>query len=301
MRKKKQPNRAVIEVPATTANLGTGFDALGIALRLANRCAVARLDGRDWKWDGAPAQAARMMREAAAAFFKRARRPRFGFSVKISGPVPPARGLGSSVIVRLGVIAGLNVLAGSPLEREDLLELVAELEGHPDNAAPAVLGGFVVSALGEDGRSVHRVRGLPDRRLKFILLIPDRELSTRKARRVLPASYSRADAVHNLSRACLLAASLLQREKGPLWHAVDDRLHQPYRARLFRPLYPVLKAAQKAGAVAGWLSGSGSAVCLLARGGQAARIIKAIRRKVPASRNWKVRVVDADKRGYRVL
>jgi homoserine kinase len=195
--------------------------------------------------------------------------------------------------VRLGTAAGLNALAGSPMRREELLTLVADLEGHPDNAAPAVLGGLVVSAGSE------RVRAIPDPRLRFILMIPDRELSTDEARRVVPRSYSRADAVHNLSRACLLTAALLTRAESPLWTAVDDRFHQPYRARLFRPLYPVLRAAREGGALAGWLSGSGSTICLLARG-ETGKIIRRMRQRVPATRSWAVKVVGVNTTGYKV-
>jgi homoserine kinase len=219
--------------------------------------------------------------------------------LKVSGDVPVARGLGSSVTVRLGILAGLNALDGRRLNEDQLLELTAALEGHPDNAAPALVGGFVVSTTGKRDQAVHFVRAPVDSRLRFILLIPNLPIQTRRARQVLPRVYRREDAVHNLGRACLLTAALLRKDYPALWEAVDDRLHQPYRSKLFQPLYPVLKAARKSGAMAGWLSGSGSALCLVTMGG-AGRLIGLLRRKIPAVRRWKIHVVRADNRGLRV-
>ena len=291
-------HEVVVEVPGTTANLGTGFDALGLALGISNRCRIRRTGGRGVAWKGASQPALHMMRSAASAFFRKTGCRPFGFSLDVEGDVPAARGLGSSVTVRLGIVAGLNRLCGSPLDREGLFALVAELEGHPDNAAPAVFGGFVVSAL-EGKARVRHVRFRVDPSLKFLLIIPGAEMNTEKARKVLPRRYPRADAVHNLGRACLLTAALVSKRYDLLWCAVDDRLHQPYRARLFRPLYPVLAAARKAGALGGWLSGSGSTICLASRG-KHDRILRAIKRAMPRSMRWTHLVVRADNRGFRV-
>jgi homoserine kinase len=292
-----RPAAATVHVPGTTANLGSGFDALAIALGLSNRCRLRRIAGNRLVWSGASASAQAMMRKAAAAFFKKAHRRPFGFSLEVGGQVPVARGLGSSVTVRLGITAGLNRLCGSPLDREQLLDLVASLEGHPDNAAAAVCGGLVVSAT--EAGEVRHVQLHVDRSLKFLLIIPDFEIETGRARKVLPRSYSRADAVHNLGRACLLTAALATRCYDVLWCATDDRLHQPYRARLLRPLHPVLRAAKRAGALGGWLSGSGSTICVLAHGGTE-KILRAIRRAMPRSMRWSHRAVRADNRGFRV-
>ena len=288
----------IVEVPGTTANLGPGFDALGLALGVSNRCRLRPTGGRVTAWEGASRPALRMMRAAAAAFFRAAGRKPFGFSFEVSGGVPVARGLGSSVTVRLGVAAGLNKLCGSPLDREGLLALVAALEGHPDNAAPAVFGGFTVSTL-EGGGHVRHVRFAVDPSLKFLLIVPERQLETKGARKVLPRSYPRADAVHNVGRACLLTAAVVSKRYDLLWCAVDDRLHQPYRAKLLRFLYPALKAARRAGALGGWLSGSGSTICLVTKG-RLPKILRAVRRAVPRSMRWSHLVVRADNRGFRI-
>lgn len=288
----------LVEVPGTTANLGAGFDCLGLALEISNACRIRRSTASSLTWKGASGAARSMAREAAAAFFRASGRKRFGWTLEVCGRVPIARGLGSSVTVRLGIAAGLNQLSGSPLGREDLLALVARLEGHPDNAAPAVFGGFAVSAMERDGR-VRHVRFPVDPALRFILIVPDRQIETKKARRVLPRSYSRADAVHNVARASLMTAALVSKRYDLLWCAVDDRLHQPYRAKLLRPLRPVLQAARKAGALGGWLSGSGSTICLVARRGLP-RILCAVKRAMPRSARWTSVVVRANNRGFRI-
>ena len=141
---------AVVNVPASTSNLGSGFDTLGLALGLTNRITLTRKprpgielvsDLGESEWAGATV----MVFEASKLFFNQTRSPKFGFAVTVSGSIPSGRGLGSSVTVRLGVLAGLNELADAKLSRKALFEMVAELEGHPDNAAPAVFGGFTVA------------------------------------------------------------------------------------------------------------------------------------------------------------
>ena len=130
-----------VEVPATTSNLGPGYDCLGIALGLANRVTITRAD------DAPPPLP--MAREAADAFFARAEVAPFAFTCEIAGDVPMSRGLGSSVTLRMGTVTGLNALAGGPLSRATIFEICAGLEGHPDNAAPAMFGGFTVAGGGE--------------------------------------------------------------------------------------------------------------------------------------------------------
>ena len=163
--------RVTVRVPASTSNLGPGFDCLGVALRLYNEVSV-QLGGR--------AKRTAMIDEAAEAFFRRAECRPFAFGCTIRGDVPVSRGLGSSVTVRLGVLFGLNELAGRLLTREALFEVCTELEGHPDNAAPAAFGGFNVS------RGVQRQRFAVDPALKFVLLVPSFEVSTVEARALLP-------------------------------------------------------------------------------------------------------------------
>ncbi|MDQ6655971.1 MAG: homoserine kinase, partial [Verrucomicrobiota bacterium] len=170
--------QVTVRIPASTSNLGPGFDCLGVALRLYNYVTVRR---------GPGAKPSPMMSAAAATFFAASARRPFAFACSIRGDVPISRGLGSSVTVRLGVLHGLNELAQRPLSREEIFLLCAELEGHPDNAAPAEFGGFNVAR----GRE-QRLRFPVSTKLKFVLLIPHFEVRTADARRLLPRSLGHA-------------------------------------------------------------------------------------------------------------
>jgi homoserine kinase len=242
---------ATIRVPATTANLGPGFDCLGIALALANHVTVQRSDAP-------PAEG--MAAEAARLFWQASGLGAFPFTWSIQGEVPRSRGLGSSVTVRLGLLHGLNELAGRPLGARRLFELCAELEGHPDNAAPAAFGGFAVSKAG-----VMPITAPVDEALRFVLLIPDFEVATPEARRVLPATLDRRRAVESCVNACRITAAFLTRDYTALRGAFADHLHQPHREPLIPFLSKVIAAGEAAGALGGWLSGSGSTICCLTR------------------------------------
>jgi homoserine kinase len=196
-----------------------------------------------------------MVRAAAAAFFKRARHEAFAFSCVVDGDVPACRGLGSSASVRLGVIHGLNELADRPLQRRDVFEICAELEGHPDNAAPAAFGGFNVV------RDRQRQTFTVSAQLHFVLLIPDFEIATEHARSVLPSRIDRLHAVASCRNACAITAAFASREYEKLRGAFADHLHQPFRKKLIPFLDHVIAAAEPAGALGAFLSGSGSTIC----------------------------------------
>ena len=248
-----------IEVPASTSNLGPGFDCLGVALRLCNRVTVRRE-----KPDAAPAglAAVKMVREAAGAFWDHAGVTPFAFACEVTGDVPPSRGLGSSVTLRLGLVTALNVLAGRPLARQELFEVCAGLEGHPDNAAPAQFGGFTVAGGGEDGHGVLRFPVASG--LHFVLLIPDFEVRTDDARRLLPDAVSRRAAVASAARACRITAAFAAGRYEALRDVFEDSaFHQPHRLPLIPFLPDVLAAGRAAGALGGFLSGSGSTICCL--------------------------------------
>jgi homoserine kinase len=256
-----------VRVPASTSNLGPGFDCLGIALRIYNTVTMTR---------GAPSQHVHppIVSKAADRFFKQARRRAFLFSCSIQENIPRSRGLGSSATIRLGILIGLNQLTGNPLDQLTIFRLCAELEGHPDNAAPAIFGGFTVaigssrcadrkrrgvSTIGCDARlAVQRFAVLP--RLRFVLFVPELEIRTSGARNILPSRISHAAAVKNCANACALTAAFVSQEYQNLRSAFADHLHQPFRARLIPFLPRVVAAAEKAGALGGFLSGSGSTI-----------------------------------------
>jgi homoserine kinase len=245
-------HQTVVHIPATTANLGPGYDCLGIALALGNRVTVQRTDTASLS-NG-------MVGKAAEAFFTAVGVDPFGFTWSIAGEVPQSRGMGSSVTVRLGILHGLNELAGHPLDPFTIFKLCAELEGHPDNAAPAAFGGFAVSKAG-----LKPIIAPVDESLSFVLLIPDFEVSTPEARKVLPATLDRNLAVESCLNACRITAAFLTREYESLRGAFSDHLHQPHREVLIPFLSQVITAGEDAGALGGWLSGSGSTICCLTR------------------------------------
>lgn len=241
---------STIRVPATTSNLGSGFDCMGIALQIYNWVTVRKSD------KGGPLpQKDLMAQEASSAFFHAAKKRPFGFQWKIRGEVPRSRGLGSSVTVRLGILHGLNELAGEPLSREAVFRLCAELEGHADNAAPAAFGGF---ALVCPGSPLQRYR--VDAALEFVLLIPDFEVATEQARKTLPKNVAWPDVVDSVARASAVAGAFASRDYAQLEGAFEDRLHQPHRKKFVPFLDEVISAGRAAGALGGWLSGSGSTV-----------------------------------------
>lgn len=255
----KEPMIAsTIRIPATTANLGPGFDCLGIALQIYNFVTVRKVSPGS-KEKAGPEDV--MVDAAAAAFFRVSNRKQFPFHWSIRGEVPRSRGLGSSVTVRLGILHGLNELCNGPLEREVIYELCAELEGHADNAAPAAFGGFTIAGPGTE---LQRYR--VDTTLEFVLLIPDFEVLTEKARKVLPKTIPFADAVYSASHAAAVAGAFASRDYARLANAFGDRLHQPYRLKLVPYLDDVIAAGRKAGALGGWLSGSGSTVACVTLG-----------------------------------
>jgi homoserine kinase len=247
---------ATVRVPGTTANLGPGYDCLGIALGLSNEVTVSRLNPEASVHSPADSHpGAAMAAEASHSFFSKTGLEPFPFEWTISGQVPPSRGMGSSVTVRLGLLAGLNAIAGEAVSRDVLFELCAALEGHPDNAAPAAYGGFTVAG----GPVVARFEVSPQ--LHFVLLIPDFEVSTPAARQVLPRQLDHSAAVLSCANACRITAAFASQNYALLRGAFRDGLHQTFRHALIPFLSDVIAAGEKAGALGGFLSGSGSTIC----------------------------------------
>jgi len=255
-----------VRVPATSANLGPGFDALGLALRLYNTLELWDADAPAIEVEGEgagtlPRDPSHLAYRAARAVVKRAgraaRRPPEAFGIRQRNHIPLARGLGSSAAAIVGGAVAANARLGGPLGLQALLDLAAELEGHPDNVAPALLGGFVACAATPSG--VRWLR-LASPSLAAVLAVPECAVSTVEARRLLPAEVPFADAVFNVSRTALLVGALSAGRTDLLAEATEDRLHQPYRAALVPGLAEVLAAARRAGAWGAVLSGSGPSV-----------------------------------------
>lgn len=303
MSKKKLPNRVTVRVPGSTSNCGSGFDTLGLALSIYNDITLTRGD-----WRGARPAAASdthgldMADEAAALFFVRAGIEEFGYELSITGEVPMSRGLGSSVTLRAGVVAALNELAGAKLSKEVLCSLVTQLEGHPDNATPAVIGGFCVARCDpHTGELLGVLRKPIARDLCFVVVSPDQELETKKARGILPKELPYFDAIKSVNSAAYVVAAILSGEYDRLRDAVRDFLHEPYRLPLIPGAKNAIEAGVAAGALTGWLSGSGSSVLCVARPTKAAKVGRAMAAAFVAHKlDGTIHLLHADNHGLRV-
>lgn len=261
------PRTITVRVPGSTSNCGAGFDTLGLALSLYNRVTLTRSDGAGVV-PARPAdrRAQSMVEEVAGRFFAAAGQPAFGFSYQITGDVPLARGLGSSVTVLAGVAAGLNALAAAGWSRHQLTALVTELEGHPDNASAGILGGFCVSRCDPgSGAYLNTVRFAVPPELSFVVVSPSLEIATKESRGALPASLPYFDAVRSINSAAYLTAAFASGDYERLREAGGDFMHEPYRLPLIRGGAEAIAAGRAAGGLTGWLSGSGSSILCVAR------------------------------------
>jgi homoserine kinase len=260
----------VVEVPASSANLGAGYDCLGVALDLTNRIEVEirvwsrgeielTVDGegrneltedRDNRFvQGLEAALRQALGDLPEGI---------GWRIGMRNQIPLSRGLGSSAAATVGGVLAGNALAGEPLSGLELLRLATQIEEHPDNAAAALLGGFVVSASSKAG--VEAVRFDAPRELRAVLYIPDLRLSTREMRGALPASVPLSDAVANLAAVAVGVAGLATGRHELLGRLTVDRLHEPYRAAVYPQLPGMVAAAREAGALGACLSGAGSTI-----------------------------------------
>lgn len=293
-----------VRVPASTSNCGAGFDTLGLALNLFNVVTLQRTARAGVTAATAAAQpGVAMAAEAAELFFRRTGVAPLGCRFSIRGAVPMARGLGSSVTLRAGIVAGLNELSGAGLAKPALAAMVHALEGHPDNAAPGVLGGFCVGRTDpQNGELAGVVRRPVGRDLIFVVAAPEQQLETKKSRGALPRQLPYADAVRSINSASYVTAAFLSGEYDRLAHAVADFMHEPYRLPKIPGARETIAAGIAAGALTGWLSGSGSSVLCVARPAKAASVARAMAQAFSvAGVKCRVLKLHADNTGLTIL
>ena len=255
--------KTTIKVPATSANLGPGFDALGLALDLWNETVIT--PANDFavtvKGEGAERLASgknNLIIRAAQRLAERAGKTLPPFHAECANVIPLSSGMGSSsAAILTGLLAG-NGLLENPLSKEEILNLASEIEGHPDNVAPALLGGLVVSTMDADKVIAHQIPIGMD--VHITIALPDFYLSTKQARAALPRKISVKNAVHNISRAVLVVEAFRIGESDLLGRVMTDKLHQPYRLKLIPGAISAMGAAREAGAAAVALSGAGPSV-----------------------------------------
>ena len=262
-----------VTVPATTANLGPGFDCIGAALSLYNRFQFSRLEPsatEKLKITVTGAEAAKVKTDesnlahiAFVTLYDRLNQSPPPVAIHIDMQVPLARGLGSSATAIVGGLVGANELAGAPLSQVEVMQLAIELEGHPDNVVPALLGGCRLAASNPPGGSwkICDIPWHPD--IVPVVAIPNFELSTAEARQVLPTNYSRADAIFNAAHLGLLVRALATGDRDWLRCALQDKIHQPYRRSLIQGYEAVQQAAMNAGACGMVISGAGPTLLAL--------------------------------------
>jgi len=257
--------RVLVKVPATTANLGPGFDALGLALDLWNEAEfIPASDGeislvvQGEGSDKLPTDAGNAVAKAALQIYDLAGKRCSGLRIHCRNRVPLSSGLGSSSAAMLARMLGANAILGGPFSPEEILKLAIETEGHPDNVAPAMLGGLVASIIHDSHVvSLRLMLGGQRTPIHITVVVPDFDFPTEGARAILPKQIERRDAIYNISRAVIVTEAFRLGDLDMLGEAMTDKLHQPYRLPLIRGAQAAMEAMKQAGASAVALSGAG--------------------------------------------
>ncbi len=306
--------RVVVEVPATIANLGAGYDCLGLAIDLALHVSIeatrdrARSVELDVRGEGAgelPADASNRLIQALGAGLLDAGfedLDGLGWKVEMINTIPLARGLGSSASATVAGVLAARAMLDLPASMEAVLRVASKIEGHPDNVSPALLGGFTATFANETGVQAFRFDA-PDS-LQIVLFVPELRLATTAMREVLPTDVPRVDAVANLARVAAGVAGIASGDWSVLDFLTEDRLHEPYRAAAYPQLPALIAAARSAGAVGACLAGAGSSIAAFALGADAAQLDRIgdamVRGAIDADLPGKVRVLAASNAGARV-
>ena len=258
--------KVTVKVPASTANLGPGFDTLGMAFQLYTTISfevadetIIRLHGSNL--EGIPTDKTNLIYKVAQEVFEKAGKPVPELVIDVDSDVPLTRGLGSSASAIVGALVAANEVAGKPFTTDELFGMATAREGHPDNVGASLYGGIIVALM--DGSDVPYVRLPVPEHLGALVVIPDFMLSTEKSRDVLPSMYSRRDVVHTSSHTGVLVAALATGQLGLLKSAMKDVLHQPYRVPLVPGLETIIEEAPKYGALGAALSGAGPTIIAL--------------------------------------
>ena len=261
-------HRIFVKVPASTANLGPGFDTLGMALSLyiwiemsVSKESETSIHLYGGEWNGIAKDKSNLVYKVAQLVFNEAGVTLPELTISMYSEIPLTRGLGSSASAIVGALVAANALIGTPLSDDRLFQIATQIEGHPDNVGASLFGGIVVSAW--DGIRAAKVRLEPHARLEVLVAVPSFRLSTEKARHALPTHISMKDVVFNLGSSSLLVAALASGQFDLISFAMRDRLHQPYRTALIPGMAEILEKATEYGALGAALSGAGPTLLAL--------------------------------------
>ena len=289
-----------ISVPATSANLGPGFDTLGLALNIRNHVVIkpARFHSVSLKGEGSDNPKLKdnnMFISTFNDFHHNLSSKKQQFRFEFQNEIPLSRGLGSSSAVIISAIASAYAIEGIKLDNKKLLNLALSYESHPDNITPAVMGGFTVSTIHEN--EVYYIRKEIPKTLKAVVVIPNRAISTNLSRKTLPFKYSKEDAIFNISHSSLLTAAFMSEDWRMLKKASKDRFHQYYRMKQMPELFAVQKVALRNGALMSTLSGSGSTFFNIVYSKDAPRVVKKLQENFP---HFKIFSCDFDNTGISI-
>ena len=289
-----------VSVPATSANLGPGFDCLGLAVNLKNQVVIkpSKFHSVSLKGEGSNSPALKdnnMFISIFNDFYYNLTQKKRQFRFEFFNEIPLSRGLGSSSAVIVSAIASAYAIEGIKLDKDKLLNLSLAYESHPDNITPAVMGGFNVACVQEN--EVKYINKAIPRTLKAVIVVPNRPISTQLSRKALPFKYSKEDAVFNIAHSSLLTAAFMGENWEMLKYASQDVIHQKYRMKHMPELFDVQKTSLKSGSLMSTLSGSGSTLFSIAYSEDAPKVEKALKEKFS---HFKIFTTDFDNVGVKI-
>ncbi len=294
-----------VRIPATTANMGPGFDALGMALNLYNDIEVEEKNGETLIFnDGVLSKEdyrENMIYDSIVKTLDRYNYKYEGFKINVSKcEIPICRGLGSSSACIVGGIYAANAIMGNTMSLDDIIDLATEFEGHPDNVVPAIAGGMVTSLV--DGGKVNYSKVKVPSSIRFVSMIPSIQVSTEKARAVMPDSYSRTDCVYSLCRSAMLISAFNNEELDKLRVCFGDRIHQPYRKTLIDNADAIFSKASELGALGEFISGSGSTLMAVVKEEDCDKFQQEIGKYLSQlNGDWRAVVLEPDFQGVRLV
>ncbi|MCY6370139.1 homoserine kinase [Clostridium ganghwense] len=293
-----------IRIPATTANMGPGFDSFGMALKFYNEIWIEEIkQGIQVIQEGKPSEIPledNLIYTSLVKILNKYGYDYHGFKIEVKEcNIPISRGLGSSAACIVAGITAANALMGNVLSTDDIIREAVEIEGHPDNIVPAVIGGMVVSLMDED-KVIYSKVNIPND-LRMFVMIPNFKLSTEEARHVLPPNYSNGDCIFNISRAAMFVNAMNNGELDKLRVSTQDRIHQNYRINLISDAEKIFEGAREYGSLAEFISGSGSTLMALVDKNN-----KGFEKKMTSFLNklqdkWEVHLLEADVEGTTIL
>lgn len=286
-----------VRVPATSANLGPGFDTLGLALNIYNEFSFEEIPSglEILGCEEGYRDEDNLIYQAILRTFEKLGYEAGGIRITIESEIPMTRGLGSSASCILAGVMGANKMAGSSMTREEVFKLACEIEGHPDNLAPALFGGLVTSVMETDDIYYNRIDIAPG--LKFMALIPDFGLSTEDSRRVLPERLTYSDGVYNIGRVSLMLSALVNGRFDLLRHGLKDKVHEEYRGKLIPNYDRIIKKCEELDVLGTYLSGAGPTIIALVEEGE-----ETFKREIEdflsqLQEGWQVRELSVDLEG----